>query len=62
MFKCLCQGGEKSIKRVGAVKGCVIFEDSGRCKKDCDPSYNLCQTHLKNGISRDNNFLSSIFK
>ena len=61
-IKCLCNGGENSIKRIGAVQGCVIFEDSKRCKKECDPAYyNLCHYHIKNGITKDNNFLSLLF-
>lgn len=60
-YKCLCNGGEPSAKKIGIVKGCIVFSDSIRCKKECETGEIICEVHLKIGINSDNMFLSKIF-
>lgn len=42
--KCLCNGGNISKKYLGLVKGCVVFTDNIRCKKECH-SNGICPAH-----------------
>jgi hypothetical protein len=60
-YKCLCNGGEISVKRIGAVKGCVVFSGSQRCKKECEAFEIICDNHLKKGIETDGKFISKLF-
>lgn len=60
-YKCLCNGGEISVKRIGAVKGCVVFLGSQRCKKECENFEIICESHLKKGIETDDKFISKLF-
>lgn len=59
--KCLCDGGKPSAKKIGSVKGCIVFLGSKRCKSHCETDEMVCDTHLKKGIENDNKFLSKLF-
>lgn len=59
--KCFCNGGGLYSKRIGAVKGCIIFTGTKRCKMQCENSEIICDSHLKKGIEMDNKFISKLF-
>jgi hypothetical protein len=58
---CFCDGGEMSVKRLGLVNGCTVFDSNKRCKKECQEEHLVCEEHLSSGMSRDNGLISRIF-
>jgi hypothetical protein len=58
---CVCDGGEKGVKRLGLVYGCTVFEKTIRCKSECASDEKICDSHLASGIQRDNGFINKVF-
>jgi hypothetical protein len=57
----VCDGGEKGVKRIGLVSGCIVFENSRRCKSECSFDNKMCDAHFEAGIQRDNGFINKLF-